>query len=156
MRTICVGASWITKYFIADTLYNDGNFEEYIQVISPEPVEQFFESFPKLQEFQGDERLSYVQSTAMEARKDLNLEYVDSVYLDNNTDAIGFIEFLQDKKFTKRVVLASSWEVYGWKGRNKVPIDPRDECKPETVEGEVKLLQELSIHTLPQLLFLQI
>ena len=34
MRTIVVGASWITKYFIADTLYNDGNFEEYIEYIN--------------------------------------------------------------------------------------------------------------------------
>src|SRR6185436_20687408 len=123
MRTIVVGASWITKYFIADTLYNDGNFEEYIQVISPEPIEQFFEGFPKLQEFQGDERLSYAQRNLYQPQlyEELQLDYTDAIYIDSQTEIIEqFIEFLKAKKFDKRVVLASTWEVYGWKGRNQV------------------------------------
>src|SRR6185503_5052762 len=108
MRTLVVGDSWITKYFIADTLYNDGNFEEYIQVISPTPSDKFFEGFAKLQEFQGDERLSYVERNLYQPQlyEELQLDYVDAIYIDAQTEPIDeFINFLKAKKFTKRVVL---------------------------------------------------
>ena len=145
MRTIIVGASWITKYFIADTLYNDSNFEQYIQVISPEPLEEFFSGFPKLQEFQGDERLSYIPFSPLDAIKQgISLEGVDSIYYDSDETqgAQSFFEHIQSKGYDKRIVLASTWEVYGWKGRSSVPIDPRDECNPEIGLGAQKLLQE--------------
>ena len=142
MRTIIVGASWITKYYIADTLYNDSNFEQYIQVISPEPLEQFFNGFPKLQEFQGDERLGYIQLGPQDITKQgLELEHVDAIYLDVDITQ-QLIPYLHDQHFDKRVVLASTWEVYGWKGRSKVPIDSRDERAPETELGKLKRMQE--------------
>ena len=143
MRTIVVGAGWITKYFIADLLYNDSNFEEYVQVISPEPLEEFFKGFPKLQEFQGDERLSYIQlGPEQVVQQGLSLEGVDAIYYDSDFGAQEFFEYLQKNGYNKRIVLASTWYVYGWKGRNKVPIDPREERNPDTPFGENKSTQE--------------
>jgi len=148
MRTIVVNPSWITKYWIADTLLTDANYEEFIQVLGyNETMEEFFKSLPSLNEFTGDERIQYIDliKDKIKIDRDIGFDNVDAVILDPPT--IGDTDLWVDhlgfrNNFKGRVILPSSWEVYGWKSIKDVPIKENEYPNPETEFGKMKAEQE--------------
>lgn len=144
MRTLVIGGSWITKYYIGDRLYNDSNNEDLIQVLTPETHSEFFATLPTLKEFIGDERLN----VANESISDIDLKYVDNILFDpagwNNDTSWRFFDYVIKQNPEMRLVLLSTWEVYDWQSMKMIPIHEYADnvTHPETDFGVERQLQE--------------
>lgn len=149
MRTLIIGGDWITKYWLADTLFNDSDEQNLIQIISDETKSDYFDSPPTLTEYSTDERIQYITTDTIKDVFSNSIEYADLKYVDNILIACDetpfirdFIKHLEQQEFKGNVVFQSTWEVYGWVSKNKTPIDHRLNPNPETALGSVKLEQE--------------
>ena len=135
MKLLFVGANWITKYIIAQVLFDDADEEVELQVIGQDTPEWFWIEFPRLKEYGGDERMIYKQIPLSE----LTLPEIDAVYVtDTEPEMLDkFLKTLSEKQFKGPIILASSWQVYGWKKKKRTPIlETERELNPETNEAK--------------------
>ena len=145
-NTLFVGANWICKYLIGKMLLDDQDEEDNIVVFdTTQTINEFF-NFPPLQQFAGDERITVANT--MNIQKAIK-EYgpFDSVIIDTNViqEVHDLIEIYSSPYHISPIpkfFVISSWEVYGWKGRRKMPISEEEKCEPTTQLGQTKLAIE--------------
>lgn len=135
MRTLCIGCSWVLKYAIGEILLQDSDDyeQEFVIYDRTQTPEEFF-SFPPISRFTGDERLFFAN--------DASGTY-DCVIIDTNiiSDVEGLIKaHVENGGKGARVIVISSWEVYGFQGRRQIPFDEHDTpLLPTTQLGKTKL-----------------
>lgn len=146
MKTLFLGADWICKYLIGKMLLDDQDEEDDITVFETSQTVNEFYDFPPLQKFAGDERLTVANT--MDLKKCIE-SYGPFDVVVVSTNIIKEVEELiliysawshmRDKDYlvehpSPKFIVISSWEVYGWVGRRKLPIDEK-----EKLDGESQL-----------------
>lgn len=134
-RILCIGCSWILKYVIGETLLQDSDDyeQEFVIYDRTQTPEEFF-IFPPISRFTGDERLVF---------SDKPDGKYDCVIVDTNI--ISDVEDLMKAHVESggkgaRVIVLSSWEVYGYQGRRQIPFDEYEtQLLPTTQLGKTKL-----------------
>lgn len=129
MRLLFVGADWVSKWILTQTLFEDSEEELEITVIGQDTPEWFWTEVPRLKEYMGDERVDYTQKSLV------NLgDFYNAVYITDTEPELldNYLKQLQAAQFTGPIILASSWQVYGWKKKKKTPIlETERELNPE-------------------------
>lgn len=93
--------------------------------------------FPPISRFTGDERLVFVNPPPH--------QNYDCVIIDTNIikDVEETLLFLKNNQMNPRVIVISSWEVYGYQGRRQIPFDEYEtQLLPTTEFGKTKLAIE--------------
>lgn len=137
MKILFLGADWICKYLIGKILLDDQDQEDDIVVFdTTQTVNQFYD-FPPLQKSAGDERLTVANTLDIKKCIDTYGPF-DVVVV--STNIISQVQELTEYYPSKgennlpKFIVISSWEVYGWKGRRRLPI-----AEDEKLEGETPL-----------------
>lgn len=145
MRLLFVGCDWITKWIITQTLFEDSEEEHEITVIGQDTPEWFWTEVPRLKEYAGDERLDYKKAETIGWNID-NIGY-DAIYVTDTEPEVldGFLNALNKQQFKGSIILASSWQVYGWKKKKKTPIlETERELNPENNQAKhLRVLEEV-------------
>jgi nucleoside-diphosphate-sugar epimerase len=115
----------------------DSAAEEKIQVFSPIDYQAFFAQFPYLNEYVGDERLDFKDMRDFHT-EDFRADFAHNIYYDYDNPELlhALCDHLNLKQYTGNLILASDYEVYGYKTAAKVPLDERAECTPESIRGK--------------------
>lgn len=153
MRILFVGVDWITKWIITQCLFDDSEEELEIRVIGQDTNEWFWTEVPRLKEYMGDERIEYFPNNVLAAS---HLAGVDAIYITDcepsNLDR--WLDELNQNKYTGPIILASSWQVYGWKKKKRVPIleterefNPENNAAKRLLELEKVMLKYKSLQT---------
>ena len=122
---------------MTDILAKDSAAEQQIQIFSPMDIKEFFGSFPYLNEYFGDERLDFRELKDFKI-SDLKVDFVHNIYYDTTqADLLLLLETLRANNFKGNFILASDYEVYGYKTAKQVPLDERAEC---TRRSQIKAL----------------
>lgn len=133
MRILFLGASWIMKYLIGEILLRDDGEVEITVYDKTQSAEDFFH-FPPISKYSGDERISFSQIGR-------DFDHFDIIIHDHNfiKDTQILFNELGKIKYEGRIIIISSWEVYGWKGRRQIPFDEVEtELTPSTKLGQTK------------------
>lgn len=121
------------KYLVGEILLNDQDGEVEIAVVDKtQSIEDFFH-FPPISKYAGDERILFPSI--------INWRDLDVIIHNHNfiEDTQDFFDELEEIKYTGRIIVISSWEVYGWKGRRQVPFDEIEtKLEPTTQLGLTK------------------
>lgn len=150
MKTLFLGADWIMKYLIGDMLLNDQDEEDDITVFTTMETVNNFYDFPPLQKFAGDERLTVANTLELkkciEQYGPFDVVVVSTNIIKEVEELITFYsaqshardkDYLLEHPLPKFLVI-STWEVYGWVGRRKLPIDEKERLDGETPLGLAK------------------
>ena len=62
-KVLFIGTNWLTKQIIAQILFDDSEEEALIMAIGDDDNDKFWNEFPRLKEWIGDERVNYQQMT---------------------------------------------------------------------------------------------
>lgn len=132
-----MGADWVNAYIISEILYTDSEHETFIQVLGEQNQDGFYELFPTLNEFQGDERLSYFQLKETTIN-DIPTDWAEVIYFNNkDTEYLkNLLTHLKEHNWKGKFILQSSWRAYGYKLATDIPIteDSKLEGEPWLVE----------------------
>lgn len=144
MRLLFIGTDWITKWILTQTLFDDSEEEHEITVIGQDTPEWFWTEVPRLKEYMGDERIDYKQTDIVPG-----IDF-DAVYITDMEEGVlhAFLLSQELQKFAGPIILASSWQVYGWKKKKKTPIlETERELNPETNQAKhLRKLEEVMTH----------
>ena len=131
MRILFVGVDWLTKQIITQTLFEDSEEENELTIIGQDTPEFFWNEFPMLKEYLGDERVDYRQES-LDKIDDL---LYDAIYITDTEPELldPYLDAARRYDFKGPIILASSWQVYGWKKKKKTPIlETERDLNPET------------------------
>lgn len=136
MRILFLGASWISKYLIGEILLNDQDGEVEITIDDKtQTVEEFFH-FPPISKYAGDERISYGKRVLKGNHNEFDVIIHDHNFIEYTKI---LFERLGEIDYQGRIIVLSSWEVYGWKGRRQIPFDEVEtSLEPSTKLGQTK------------------
>lgn len=104
-------------------------------------IKDFFGQFPYLNEYYGDERLDFQKLAEFNAA-DFKSDFAHNIYFDHDDKKLLetlLSTLLAAQNFNGNFILASDYEVYGYKTAKQVPLDERAECTPESERGMKKL-----------------
>lgn len=142
MKLLFIGTSWITKWLITQCLFNDSDEELELTIIGQDTPEWFWTEVPRLKEYMGDERVDYRQITLAQFGDPF---LSDAIYItDTEPDMLNdYLKDMQRHEFKAPIILASSWQVYGWKKKKRTPIIETDrELNPENNQARHLLALE--------------
>ena len=136
MRILFVGVNWITKQIITQMLFEDSEEELEFRIIGQDTSEWFWTEFPQLKTYMGDERVDYRPNNVLHSTI---LAGCDAIYITNcepsNLDR--WLEHLAENKYTGPIILASSWQVYGFKKKKRTPIlETERELNPDNRDAK--------------------
>ena len=131
MKLLFIGTDWISKQIITEMLFEDEEEELELAIIGQDTPEWFWIEFPQLKTYMGDERVNYQQVTLAQFGE----SYIPhAVYITDTEPAMlnGYLAELEKHEFKGPIILASSWQVYGFKKKKRTPIKETErELNPE-------------------------
>jgi hypothetical protein len=136
VKILFIGVNWITKWIITEMLFEDSDEELELRVIGQDTAEWFWTEVPRLKEYMGDERVEYYPNNVLHAS---HLAGCDAIYItDCEPDILDRnLDDLNQNKYDGPIILASSWQVYGWKKKKRTPILETDrDLNPENKEAK--------------------
>lgn len=158
MKILFVGVDWITKWIITQCLFDDSEEELELTIIGQDTPEWFWTEVPRLKEYMGDERVDYTQVWLNQNGNayDFARMQFDAVYVtDTEPNLLEILlSHLEEQKFSGPIILGSSWQVYGWKKKKRVPIleterefNPENNAAKRLLELEKVMLKYKSLQT---------
>jgi len=133
MKILFIGTDWVQKWILMQCLFEDSDEELEATIIGQDTPEWFWVEMPRLKEYVGDERVAYQQKSLADFDVSNGLNW-DAIYITNTEpESLNILLALADAiKFTGPIILASSWQVYGWKKKKRTPIQETDkDLNPE-------------------------
>lgn len=141
VNVLFIGTNWITKQLLDQILFDDTDDEAVLQVLIQETDEDFWTEYPRLKQYVGDDRLDIKHLSLSEYTEQIDnnsLNYMNAVYItDTEPDQLDLLlKKLKSISFKGPIILASTWQVYGWKKRKQIPISEKERPNPETELGK--------------------
>lgn len=140
MKICLIGVDWIAQYLMGDVLLKDQDAEDEIIVYDQRMTISDIFHFPPLAKYAGDERV-----TVLDKWSPIIFAGCDVIIFNSNflQESQNLFASLTEHSYTGRVLVISSWEVYGFQGRRQIPFDEFETgLSPSTPLGQTKFLIE--------------